>query len=438
MPGGTTVVVVPYLSDGSTVAGLAWAELTGEPAPLDLVAVPSDHPLYILYSSGTTGVPKAIVHSHGGILVEHLKMLALHLDIRAGDTFFWFSTTGWMMWNYLVSGLLLGATVVLYDGDPFRPEPDALWRMAAELGVTHFGVSAGYLMACRKEGLRPGAAYDLSRIRHLGSTGSPLPAEGFDWVYEHVGRDLVLGSASGGSDVCSAFVGAAPLLPVWRGEISGRCLGAAVAAFDPAGRPVTGELGELVVTEPLPSMPVGLWGDDTGERLREAYYATYPGVWRHGDWIELTDRGSCVITGRSDATLNRGGVRMGTAEFYRVVERLDEVADSLVVHQDAGADDRLSLFVALRPGRTLTADLRDRLVRAIRSELSPRYVPDAIIEVGAIPRTLTGKKLEVPVKRMLSGAAPAEVASADALVDPGALEALAEAVRKLSVTPPPR
>jgi acetoacetyl-CoA synthetase len=377
----------------------------------------------VLFSSGTTGLPKAIVHGHGGITVEHLKTTALHHDLGAGDRFFWFTTTGWMMWNYLMSGLLVGATIVLFDGDPGAPDLGALWRLASDTGVDVFGVSAPFLMACRKAGVVPPA----HRMRGIGSTGAPLPPDGFRWVHDVVGADVQVQSVSGGTDVCAAFVGAVALLPVRAGEIPCRLLGVAVEAFDPDGTVCPpGVQGELVVTEPMPSMPVGFWGDPTGEKLRNAYFADYPGVWRHGDWITFTDDGACVISGRSDATLNRGGVRLGTSDFYAVVEGLPAVVDSLVVHLEGDDPDQplgeLLLFVALAPGQELDDDLRTAIVRALRSELSPRHVPDAIHAVPAVPRTLSGKKLEVPVKRILGGAAADAVASRSSLADPTALD----------------
>jgi acetoacetyl-CoA synthetase len=423
-------VVLPYLDPDEASAltavpgALPWSELVAEEAGLTFAAVPFDHPLYVLYSSGTTGLPKAIVHGHGGILLEHLKVLGLHHDLGPGERFCWFTTTGWMMWNYLVSGLTVGSTLVLVDGDPAHPDLLALWRLVEELEVTLFGVGAPFLLACRKAGLSPGRELDLSSLRSVGSTGAPLPPEGFGWVSEHVGRDVQLSSVSGGTDLCTAFVAGAPLLPVHAGEIPGRCLGAKVEAFDPDGKAVIGQRGELVLTAPMPSMPVGFWGDADGSRYRAAYFEDFPGVWRHGDWIEITERGSCIITGRSDATLNRGGVRMGTAEFYSAVEALDEVVDSLVVHvadpdREAG---RLVLFVVLADGLSLDREVEEAIARTIRAELSPRHVPDEMHAVGAVPRTISGKKLEVPIKRLLEGEAADEVVDPAALADPRALE----------------
>jgi acetoacetyl-CoA synthetase len=363
-------------------------------------------------------------------LLEHLKALALHGDIGPGDRFFWFSTTGWMMWNYLVSGLVVGSSVVTFDGNPAFPDLSTLWRVASETRTTYLGMSAPFVMACRKAGLEPGREHDLGRLRGIGSTGAPLPAAGFEWLATAVSSAAPVGSLSGGTDVCTGFLGPSPLVPVWAGEISCRMLGAKVEAFDDDARPVIGREGELVITAPMPSMPVAFWNDPGGTRLREAYFATYPGVWRHGDWLTITERGSCIVTGRSDATLKRGGVRIGTAEFYGLVESLPEIADSLVVHleDDAGGPGELLLFVVTREGAMLDEALRRRIATELRTELSPRHVPDQIVAVPAVPRTLSGKKLEVPVKRILLGAHPDLAASKDALADPRSLapfEALA-------------
>jgi acetoacetyl-CoA synthetase len=427
LPTLAATVVLPYLDPAGArevESAITWDELLAASEPMAFEPVPFDHPLYILFSSGTTGLPKPIVHGHGGILLEHFKALGLHTDLGPADRFLWFTTTGWMMWNYLVSGLLVGSTVVTVDGNPGFPDLGELWRTVAETRTTYFGTSAPYLMACRKAGLEPGRELDLAALRGVGSTGSPLPAAGFEWVHDAVSPDIPLGSLLGGTDVCTGFLGPSPLVPVWAGEISCRMLGAKIEAFDEGGRSIVGREGELVITVPLPSMPVSLWNDPDGTRLRDAYFSTYPGVWRHGDWLTITERGSCIVTGRSDATLKRGGVRIGTAEFYGIVEALPEIADSLVVHleDDGGGPGELLLFVVARPGAVLDDALRQRIRASLRDDLSPRHVPDATIDVPAIPRTLSGKKLEVPVKRILLGL-PADVAaSRDALADPRSLE----------------
>jgi acetoacetyl-CoA synthetase len=434
LPSLRHVVHLPYLDpDGDPPAGgLAWAELT-RPADeaMAFADLPFDHPLYVLYSSGTTGLPKPIVHGHGGILLEHTKMLALHHDLGPGDRFFWFTTTGWMMWNFLVSGPAVGAAIVLFDGNPAAPDLGALWRLAAEAGVTYFGTSAPFLLACRKAGLVPRDLADLRALRGVGSTGAPLPPEGFRWVYEAVGDRPQLQSLSGGTDMCTGFLGGVPLLPVRAGEISCRALGARVESYDPDGRPVIGEQGELVITAPMPSMPVGFWGDPDGRRYRAAYFETFPGVWRHGDWITIDANGGCVITGRSDATLNRGGVRLGTAEFYSVVEGLGEVVDSVVVHlEDAGGGaGELLLFVVLADGLEIDDALRHRIAGELRTALSPRHVPDEIHQVRAVPRTLSAKKLEVPVKRILTGTPVESAAASGALANPESLAAFEEFAR---------
>jgi acetoacetyl-CoA synthetase len=414
----------PPASRRPAPAFLSWEDLgaDGDQREPEFEEVPFAHPLWVLYSSGTTGLPKPIMHGHGGIVLEHLKALSFHQDLRAGDVFTWYTTTGWMMWNYLAGGLLAGLTIVLYDGSATYPGLDRLWRLAAEHGVTYLGVGAPYLVACAKAGLRPGEQADLSALRGIGATGSPLPPEAFAWVYERVKKDLLLGSFSGGTDLCTGFVGPCPLLPVRAGIISGRCLGAEVEAFDDDGKPVTGQVGELVITEPMPSMPVGFWNDPGGVRYRDSYFDTYPGVWRHGDWIEVLPDGGCVIYGRSDATLNRGGVRMGTSEFYRVVESFGEVADSLVVDTGRlGAEGRLILYVVPAPGFELDDDLITRIRAALRAQLSPRHVPDEIRQVPGVPRTLSGKKLEVPVRKILLGTDPDRAADPNALANPEVL-----------------
>jgi acetoacetyl-CoA synthetase len=426
LPGPPAVVMVNLIGEpGEPAPGvIQWDDLgaEGDQHEPDFEEVPFAHPLWVVYSSGTTGLPKPIMHGHGGVVLEHLKALSFHQDLRPGDIFTWYTTTGWMMWNYLAGGLLSGLTIVLYDGSATYPQTDRLWQLSAEHGVSYLGVGAPYLVACMKAGLRPGQEHDLGALRAIGSTGSPLPPEAFDWVYEAVKPDLLLGSFSGGTDICTGFVGPCPLLPVRSGIISGRCLGAAVESWDEDGKPVTGQVGELVLTQPMPSMPVGFWNDPEGARYRESYFDMYPGVWRHGDWIEMLPDGACVIYGRSDATLNRGGVRMGTSEFYRAVEAFEEVADSLVVDTGRlGAEGRLILFVVPADGAELDDDLAGRLRSALRAQLSPRHVPDEIHQVPGIPRTLSGKKLEVPVRKILLGTEPERAADPNALADPDAL-----------------
>ncbi len=438
MPTLERTVVVPYLAPepdtGALRAAITWERLleSGRGAALEFERVPFDHPLWVLYSSGTTGLPKAIVQGHGGILLEHLKKLNLHVDAQEGDRLFWFTTTGWMMWNFLVGGLLTPAAIVLYDGSPGHAGMGVLWDLAERAQMTCFGTSASYIAACMKAGVEPSDGRDLSALRSVGSTGSPLSPEGFEWVYEHVGRDTWLFSTSGGTDVCTAFVGGVPLLPVYRGELQGRALGAKVEAFDPDGNPLIDEVGELVITEPMPSMPLYLWGDDDGSRYRASYFDTYPGVWRHGDWIEITSRGTAVIYGRSDSTINRQGVRMGTSEIYRAVQGIPEVLDALVVDvPKPGTEGWMPLFVVLAEGQTLTDELTARIKRRIRELCSPRHVPDAVYAIAEVPRTLSGKVLEVPVKRILTGTPPEAAASRDSLANPGSLDYFVELAGRL-------
>ncbi|WP_067453593.1 acetoacetate--CoA ligase [Actinomadura macra] len=422
LPTLAATVLIPYLDPAATPdglrAGMHYRDLPRQGHDtLEFEDVPFDHPLWVVYSSGTTGLPKPIVHGHGGVVLEHLKALSFHQDLGPGDVFFWYTTTGWMMWNYLIGGLLVGSTIVMYDGAPLD-----LWSLAADNGVTYLGVGAPYLTASAKEGRRPGREHDLSRLRGIGSTGSPLPPEGFAWVYEAVGENLLLGSFSGGTDLCTGFVGPSPLLPLRAGVLQCRGLGAKVEAYGDDGKPVVDEVGELVITEPMPSMPVRFWNDENGDRYRESYFGMYPDVWRHGDWIKILPDGGCVIYGRSDSTLNRGGVRMGTSDFYRVVEAFDEIADSLVIDTGRlGQEGRLLLYVQLAPGASLGDELVTELKRRIRSALSPRHVPDEIREVPGIPRTLSGKKLEVPVRKILQGTPVDKAANRDSLANPEVL-----------------
>lgn len=410
----------------------AWEEfLVEDPLPLVHERVAFDHPLWILFSSGTTGLPKPIVHGHGGVTLELLKLHGLHHDLSSRDTFFWFSTTGWVMWNLLVSGLLTGSTVVLFDGDPGDENLTSLWRLAADFEVTYFGVSAPFIMQSRKANVIPTAVGDLKSIREVGSTGAPLPVEGFVWLYDELGPKIRVNSLSGGTDVCTAFVGGAPVLPVRAGQIAARQLGCKVEAWSEVGEPLVGQVGEMVVVEPMPSMPVGFWGDDCGARYRAAYFDQWPEVWRHGDWITIAEDGHCAITGRSDATLNRGGVRLGTSEFYRVVEDYEEIDDSLVIHLDSvgGDSGHLILFVVLSSGEQFNLELVARIRADLRSRLSPRHIPDSIVEAPAVPRTLSGKKLEVPVKRILSGVPADRVLDIGSLANPAAVRFFEEFAR---------
>ncbi|MFF7364612.1 acetoacetate--CoA ligase [Streptomyces sp. NPDC008125] len=430
LPTLRAVVHVPLLGTPAPEGALAWADVTAADTEPRFEHVPFAHPLWVLYSSGTTGLPKAIVQSQGGILLEHYKQLGLHCDLGPEDRFFWYTSTGWMMWNFLVSSLLTGTTVVLYDGSPGHPDISAQWRVAEQTGATFFGTSAAYVMACRKAGAHPGRDFDLSRVQCVATTGSPLPPDGFRWLHDEVTDDLWIASVSGGTDVCSCFAGAVATLPVHIGELQAPCLGTDLQSWDADGTPHLGEVGELVVTAPMPSMPLRFWNDPDGSRYHDSYFATYPGVWRHGDWITLTGRGSVIIHGRSDSTLNRQGVRMGSADIYEAVERLPQIRESLVVGiEEPDGGYWMPLFVHLADGAVLDDDLRTAITRTLRENLSPRHVPDEVIQVPGIPHTLTGKRIEVPVKRLLQGTPLDQAVNAGSIDDVGLLRHYAELAR---------
>jgi len=429
-------IVVSYIFKDSGADRYAnammWDDMPSSNDELTYEQVPFSHPLWVLYSSGTTGLPKAIVQGQGGILLEHLKSLYLGMDLKPEDRFFWFTTTGWMMWNLLLGGLLLGTTVLLYDGSPSYPSMKALWEFAEKSGMTFFGTSAGFILACMKAEIEPGKTFDLGKLRGLGSTGSPLPPEGFHWIYEHIKKDLWLASVSGGTDVCSAFLGGSVLLPVYAGELQCRSLGAKVEAFDNDGHSLVEEMGELVITEPMPSMPLFFWNDADNKRYRESYFEMFPGIWRHGDWVKITSRGSAVIYGRSDSTINRKGIRMGSSEIYRVVEDIPEVLDSLIIGLERpGGGYFMPLFVVLKPGVELDDALKARMRDKIRSNLSPHHVPDEVFVIPEVPRTLNGKKLEVPVKKLFMGTPIEKAISVDSMSNPQVMQYFVEFAERL-------
>jgi len=431
----THTLYIPYQNKQATLdEATYWQDIQAavtKDQTLEFDAVPFDHPIWVLYSSGTTGKPKAITHSHGGVLLEHLKYMALHNDVKEGEHFFWFSTTGWMMWNFLQSSLLAGAVPVLFDGSPAHPSMEVLWKLTQDLPIHHFGTSAPFLTACMKQGLKLNEQFDFSELRSIGSTGAPLPPEVFEYIYEHISPSVWLCSMSGGTDVCTAFVGGNPYLPVYKGYIQSRALGCAMKAYSEEGHELIGELGEMVIEKPMPSMPIYFWNDKQKKRYLASYFDDYPGMWRHGDYIQIEANGSLIIQGRSDATLNRNGVRIGTAEIYSVLDKMPALEDSLILNlEKADGDDVLPLFVVMKKDMHCDEALKKDLVSALRKQCSPRHVPTEIIEVPDIPYTLSGKKMEVPIKKLLMGLKQAKDISRDAIRNPAAMDHFVQLVDK--------
>ncbi|KYP80457.1 acetoacetate--CoA ligase [Ferroacidibacillus organovorans] len=439
LPSLKLTILIPYRSETVSVDHfqkntVSYREAIRRAAALEPLQVPFNHPLWILYTSGTTGLPKPIVQSHGGIVLEHVKSMKLHVDLHPGNRFFWYSTTGWMMWNYLIGGLLVGAEIILYDGSPVHPHPYTLWELAQNTLVTVFGASAAYLATCKKQGLRPSEHYDLSSLRMIGSTGSPLTPDLFVYVYDAVKKDVMVVSTSGGTDVCTAFVTGSVLLPICAGEISCRALGADIHAFNEMGESIINEVGELVITSPMPSMPISFFKDPEFKRYKESYFDQYPGVWRHGDWIKITERGSCVIYGRSDSTINRNGIRMGTSELYQVIEAFDEVVDSLVIDLEMlGRPSFLALFLVLRQGSALTDQLKLQIREKLKRDVSPRHVPDEMYVIHDVPRTLSGKKMEVPIRKILLGMNGTSAANPDSMANPNSLQYFYEFAKRIAI-----
>ncbi len=430
-------VLIPHIAkntDNLHTSTLLWEDaLANDAQKLEFERLPFAHPLWILYSSGTTGLPKPIVHGHGGVTLEHVKSVVFHNDLKPNDNFFWYSSTGWMMWNYLIGSLLAGSTAILYNGSPAYPDMNALFALAEETGMTYFGTSAAFISACIKASIQPNQQYDLSKIRAVGSTGSPLTVDGFAWIYDNINANLALESLSGGTDLCTAFVGGARTMPIYAGEIQGASLGAKVEAFDEDGNAVVNEVGELVISQPMPSMPIYFWNDADKTRYQSSYFEMYQGIWRHGDWIMFNERGGCVIFGRSDSTINRGGVRMGTSEIYRVVESFDEILDSLIVDLEfRGRDSFMPLFVKLAEGVAPDDALKQRVTKRLRAEVSPRHVPNEMIAVKDIPYTLSGKKMEVPIRKILLGMDASKAANLGAMRNPEAAEFFINYARQLA------